>query len=65
MEKALVDLAVLAIQALIRELPGAVDGIRALVNKDNPTEADFEAAKQQIRDDTYGKLVTNSQIGAS
>lgn len=48
------------IQLILREAPGAINGIRALLNKDNPTDADFEAAKAQIAKDTFQSLVPNA-----
>lgn len=53
------------IKLILIEAPGAIAAIRALLNKDNPTDSDFEAAKEQIRADTYEKLVPNSQLGQS
>jgi nucleoside diphosphate kinase len=50
------------LQLIIREAPGAVAAIRSLMNKENPTDADFEAAKEQIRVDTYESIVTNSAL---
>lgn len=53
------------IQLIIKEAPGAYAAIRTLLNKDNPTDADFEAAKEQIRRDSYESLVPNSGLGQS
>lgn len=50
------------IQLIIREAPDAIAAIRALLAKNNPTDADFEAAKEQIRKDTYEKVVSNTQL---
>lgn len=48
------------IQLVIKEAPGAIAGIRDLISKDNPTDADFEAAKARIRADTFDSLVPNA-----
>ena len=48
------------IELILREAPGAINGIRALLNKNNPTDADFEAAKAQIAADTFQSLVPNA-----
>lgn len=50
------------IQLLLREAPGAIAAIRLLLAKDNPTDADFAAAKAQIAKDTYESLVPNSGL---
>lgn len=48
------------IQLLIKEAPGAIAGIRALLSKENPTDADFEAAKARIAADTFESLAPNA-----
>lgn len=62
MQTAVAQMIILGIQFLIREAPGAITTIRELINKPQPTDADFEAAKEKIRNDTYEKLVPNSQL---
>lgn len=52
---------ILGIQTLLREAPGAITGLRALFAVENPTDADFEAAKARIRADTFEKLVPNAE----
>lgn len=53
---------VMGLQWLIREAPGLYVSISALVGKKDVTDADFEAAKEQIAKDTYGSIVTNSGL---
>lgn len=55
---------VMGLQWLIREAPGLYASITALVNKKDVSEADFIALKAQIEKDTYGSIVTNSQLGS-
>lgn len=56
------ELAILALQLLLKEAPGAINAIRELVAKENPTDADFELAKAKITVDSYKSIVTNSQL---
>lgn len=49
------------IQLLLKEAPGAVSAVRTLLNVKEPTDADFEAAKEQIRKDTFESLVPNAE----
>lgn len=56
------DLVLTGIQFLLKEAPTIADTIRTLVNKENPTDADFEAARAGIANDTYRRIVTNSQL---
>lgn len=55
---------IMGIQFLIREVPSAIPTLQALFAKQNPTDADFEAAKAQIVKDSYANLVPNSQLGS-
>jgi hypothetical protein len=48
------------IQLIIKEAPGAIAGIRALLAKEDPTAEDFAAARAQIEKDTFQSLVPNS-----
>lgn len=55
---------VMGLKWLIRESPTTYSKITTLINKPNPTDADFDAAKAEVAGDTYGKLVPNSQLPA-
>lgn len=55
-------LVITGLQFLLREAPGIANSIRALINKEDPTDADFAAAREQIAKDTYGSVVTNSRL---
>lgn len=56
-QAALIQLGVLALQSLLREAPAAIAGIRELLAKDDPTDADYEVARAKIAADTYASLV--------
>lgn len=60
MNTALINLVIFAVQTLLREAPAAIAGIRALLTVDNPTDADYEAARKRIIADTYESLVPNA-----
>ena len=62
MENALAQLAIYALQTLIKEAPGLYARIRATLTRDEVTVESLEALKQEIAGDTYEKLVTNSQL---
>ncbi len=60
MNTALINLVVLGVQTLLKEAPGAITGLRALLAVEQPTDADFEAAKAKIQADTFDALVPNA-----
>jgi hypothetical protein len=62
MEAAVAQLAIMALQTLIREAPGLFLKIQAVLSKPDVTPEEIEALKQEILGDTYEKLVPNSQL---
>lgn len=58
METAIIAL----IRVLITEAPWAIAAIRKLINTENPTDADYDKAIEQIKKDSYGTIVTHSQL---
>ena len=56
-QEALIQLGVLALQTLLREVPAAVSGIRELLAKTEPSDADFAILRSRIEADTFAALV--------
>lgn len=56
-QSALIQLGVLALQTLLREAPAAISGIRELLAKSEPSDADFATLRARIEADTYESLV--------
>lgn len=55
-----ISLSVEILRLIIKETPSAINAMRTLLAKDEPTDADFEAAKAQIAKDTFESLAPNA-----
>ena len=59
-QAALVQVGMVALQSLLRELPGAITHVRALIAVKEPTADDFAKARAAIEADTVESLVPNA-----
>ena len=62
MPPALIATAVFIIQQAIKYVPGLINDLRDLFNKDNPTEADWQALHAKINAKGYKDYVPDSSL---
>ena len=56
------QLVIAGLQLLAKEAPSFITSIRAIMNKEDPTPADWAALKAELEADTYEKLVPASRL---
>lgn len=62
MSPELLQIGILALQALVREAPGAIVKIRETLGKAEITSDDWDKLRAEIQGDTYEKLVPASKL---
>lgn len=59
-----INLAIMGVEFLIKEVPEVSAEIKNLLSKPSPTPADWSAMRARVVANTYAKLVPNSAIPA-